>query len=113
MLYKIEYQMKETGKLCTTGELTWENVQAIFSSWNDSLHVLVSVKQSAFPFKVGDEVSAISDDDCRLIVTATDEEKNKFSGINLDGAVYSNRPIDHWQKTGRHVDVLKFINGEQ
>lgn len=113
MLYNIEYQMKETGELCTTRELTWENVQALLSSWNESLHVLVSVKQTAFPFEVGDEVSAISDDECRLIVTKTYEEENKFSGINLDGGVYSERPIDHWQKTGRHVDILKFINEEQ
>lgn len=68
--------------------------------------------------KVGDEVvpkESPGDDDCKFFVTYIDDDNSEISGFSgFDGDVFFGRFLDHYQKTGRHIDmelILKQIIG--
>ena len=70
--------------------------------------------------KVGDEVAPKSDPNnnkCKFIVTIKDDEDGIISGFSVFGGdIFSERDIELYQKTGRHIDIeglLKQIGGDE
>ena len=59
--------------------------------------------------KVGDEVAPKSDtnnNECKFVVTIKDDEDGIISGFSVFGGdVFSERDIERYQKTGRHIDI--------
>lgn len=59
--------------------------------------------------KVGDEVALKSDpnnNECKFVVTIKDDEDGIISGFSVFGGdVFSERDIERYQKTGRHIDI--------
>lgn len=116
MLYTETYRDLITGEIITTAPIPLHRVAENFDDFvNGTRYQLISIDKEPFPLEIGDEVCAplASGGDVFLIVTQIHEERNEFSGIRLDGAIYCDRSIDQWQKTGRHVDILHFINSDK
>lgn len=59
--------------------------------------------------KVGDEVAPKSDpnnNECKFVVTKKGDEDGIISGFSVFGGdVFSERDIERYQKTGRHIDI--------
>lgn len=115
MRYTETYRIIKTGEVVTTAPLPLHRIADTMSEFvgvSPKEHELISIDRAPFKFEIGDEVT-ISGTDVRVIVTYIFEDENEFSGIRLDGAIYMSRSCDDWEKTGRHIDILRFINGAE
>lgn len=79
-------------------ELTPQEVKTKIEAWEAEKEI-----------KVGDEVAPKSDpnnNECKFVVTTKDDEDGIISGFSVFGGdVFSERDIERYQKTGRHIDI--------
>lgn len=79
-------------------ELTPQEAKAKIEAWEAEKEI-----------KVGDEVAPKSDpnnNECKFVVTIKDDEDGIISGFSVFGGnVFSERDIERYQKTGRHIDI--------
>ena len=101
---KIRRQAAEITRLLAENEKLKEESKRNYTMWEKAKEEI----------KVGDIVRGKSDIPAEFCVTEI-SSYGRLYGIGRNGATYSGKNPEHWEKTGRHIDIdgfLKQIGGE-